>query len=329
VFHWDGGLRLSKADLAVDFRRRQPRAFVSHAHTDHIAPHEYALCTPETAALYQLRLGRRRTLEMPYRTPIEWGGLRLTTYPAGHCLGSAMLLAEDGERSLLYTGDFKLGESATAQRAELPRAEILVIESTFGHPDYRFPPRDQVIEQLCNQVRETLEAGGTPVVVAYALGKAQEVTRILADAGFAVLQHREIGPISEVYESFGVKLGHRGVCTGKPEPGHVLVVPPGTCHWRPASVADQHGQDARATRGEVRMAVTGWAIDARAKYRLGVDHAFPLSDHADYDELLEAVARVQPRQVYCTHGPESFVERLRDAGHDAHVLGRPSQHRLF
>jgi len=316
VFHWDGGLRLSKADLAIDFRRRQPRAFVSHAHTDHIAAHEYAMCTPETAALYRLRMGRRRTLEMPYRAPIEWGGLRLTTYPAGHILGSAMLLAEDGAQSLLYTGDFKLGESATAERAELPRADILVIESTFGHPDYCFPPRNEVIEQLCEQVREVLASGSTPVVVAYALGKAQEVTRILADQGFDVLQHRRIGPISKVYESFGVNLGHRGYFTSKPEPGHVLVVPPGTPRLPDAA-------------REVRIAVTGWAIDPRAKYRLGVDRALALSDHADYDELLEAVRRVGPRRVYCTHGPESFVERVRDAGFDAHPLGRASQHRLF
>jgi len=60
-----------------------------------------------------------------------------------------------------------------------------------------------------------------------------------------------------------------------------------------------------------------------------VDHALPLSDHADYDELFEAVAQVEPCVVYCTHGPESFVDRLRDAGYDAHPLGRPSQRRLF
>jgi putative mRNA 3-end processing factor len=316
VFHWDGGLRLSKADLAVDFRRRQPRAFVSHAHTDHIAPHEYALCTPETAALYRLRMGRRRTLEMPYGQPIEWGGMRLTTYPAGHVLGSAMLLAEDGSQSLLYTGDFKLGESATAQRAELPRADILVIECTFGHPDYRFPPREEVIGDLGRQVEEVLASGDTPVIVAYALGKAQEVTRVLSDQGFDVLQHQRIAPISKVYESFGVKLGHQGYFTIRPKRGHVLVVPPGTPPLPPP------------TR-EVRIAVTGWAIDPRAKYRLRVDHALALSDHADYDGLLEAIDRVGPRRVYCTHGPEAFVDEVREAGFDAHPLGRPSQHRLF
>ena len=80
---------------------------------------------------------------------------------------------------------------------------------------------------------------------------------------------------------------------------------------------------------QVRIAVTGWAVDPRMRHRLRVDHAVPLSDHADYDELFEAVDRVRPRVVYCTHGPESFVDRLRDAGHDARLLGRPHQQRLF
>jgi len=316
MFHWDGGLKLTAADLAIDFRRRQPRAFISHAHADHIARHEYALCTPETSALYQLRLGKRRTLEMPYRRPIEWGGLRLTTFPAGHCLGSAMLRAEDGRQTLLYTGDFKLGPAATAEEAELPPADVLVIESTYGTPDYRLPPRDDVLAELFALLRRVLEDGAVPVVVAYVLGKAQEVTRLLTDEGFPVLQHRRIHEVSRVYEQCGVPLGRYEPFRGQPEPGWVLVVPPGTPRL------------GRPTR-EVRIAVTGWAADASARYRLRVDHALPLSDHADYDQLIEAVERVGPNQVYCTHGPESFVDRLHDLGYDARPLGRPRQGRLF
>ncbi len=316
MFHWDNGLKLTKADLAIDFRRRQPRAFISHAHSDHIARHEYALCTPETAALYQHRLGPRPTLAMPYRAPILWGGLRLTAFPAGHCLGSAMLLAEDGEQSLLYTGDFKLGESATAARAELPHADTLVIECTYGHPDYRLPPRRQAIDQLLTLVRDTLAQDAVPVIQAYALGKGQEVTRLLTDAGIPVLQHRDVFAVSQVYEACGMSLGQYERLTAKAKAGWVVVVPPNV------------GTLERLGR-QIRIAVTGWAVDPRAKHRFGVDHAIPLSDHADYDELFEAVARVDPRVVYCTHGPEDFVDRLRDAGYDAHPLGRPSQARLF
>jgi Cft2 family RNA processing exonuclease len=316
MFFWDNGLKLAQADLAIDCCRRQPRAFISHAHTDHMARHEYALCTPATAALYQARYGRRPTLEMPYRVPLDWGGIRMTTFPAGHCLGSAMLLAEDGPQSLLYTGDFKLSPSATAEPAELPHADLLIIESTFGDPNYRLPPRDESIRQLLDVVGNALADRAVPVVEAYPLGKSQEVTRLLTDAGFLVAQHRMAYAISRVYEACGVSLGRYELLGGCPPPACVAVVPPGTPHLA-------------EPQAEVRIAVTGWAADPRTKYRLRVDHAVPLSDHADYDELLTAVARVAPRKVYCTHGPASFVDHLRDAGYDAHPLGRATQLRLF
>jgi Cft2 family RNA processing exonuclease len=316
VFHWEGGLKLTKAGLALDFPRRQPRAFISHAHADHMARHEYALCTPATGELYRLRLGKRRVLELPYREPIEWGGLRLATFPSGHCLGSAMLLAEDGNTSLLYTGDFKLGECLTAEPAELPRADILVMECTFGRPEYRLPPRGEAIGRLCELVGRAISQGCMPVVEAYALGKAQEVTRILTAAGFAVLQHERVHEISQVYRARGVDLGDFAPYRGQMKSGKVLVVPPRTARRDPIA-------------RPVRFAVTGWAVHPQTKYRLGVDHAIPLSDHADYAQLFEAVAEVRPRTVYCTHGPESFADRLRDEGFDAHPLGTASQRRLF
>lgn len=315
MFHWDNGLKLTRADLAIDFRRRQPRAFISHAHADHIARHEYTLCTPETAALCRLRLGSRPMRELPYRHPIDWGGLRLTTYPAGHCLGSAMLLAEDQRQSLLYTGDFKLGESATAERAELVHADILVIESTFGRPSDRLPPRNDVIEQLEQLVRQSLAEEVVPVIHAYTLGKSQEVTRLLTDRGIPVLQHRDIFSVSQVYEACGVHLGHHEPFDGTAAAGWAVVVPPRT---RVLSLP-------RA----MHVAVTGWALDPAAKYRLRVDHALPLSDHADFTELIEAVERVAPRKIYCTHGPEGFVDRLCELGFDASPLGRSTQGRLF
>jgi putative mRNA 3-end processing factor len=316
LFYWENGLKLTKADLAIDICRRQPRAFISHAHADHMARHAYALCTPATAALYQHRLGRRPVREMPYRQPISWGGLRLTTYPAGHCLGSAMLLAEDGDQSLLYTGDFKLGTSATAEAAELPHAEILIIESTYGDPQYRLPPREETVEQFLALVRQTLADGAVPVIFAYILGKAQEVTRLLTAAGIPVLQHRKIYQVSRIYEACGVDLGRYELFADRVEPGWALVVPP-------------HSGSLEMLPRQVRFAVTGWAADKGAKYRFGVDHAIPLSDHADYDDLFAAVARVAPRKVFCTHGPEGFADRLREAGYDARRLGRDSQLRLF
>ena len=138
-----------------------------------------------------------------------------------------MLLAEDGETSLLYTGDFKLGDSATAQRAVLPKAEILIIESTYGDPAYRLTPRAEAIAELCRLVREVLTADRTPVIQAYVLGKGQEVSKILTDAGIPVLQHPNTFAISQVYRQCGVDLGDVHLYPGQPLPGHAVVVPPG------------------------------------------------------------------------------------------------------
>jgi putative mRNA 3-end processing factor len=326
MFHFDNGLFLTAAALGVDVRRRQPRSFVSHAHADHIARHEVALATPTTARLYQHRLGRNhRVIEMPFGEPREFGPLRLTALPAGHCLGSAMLLANDGSRSLLYTGDFKLGPSATAEPADPPHADILVMESTFGLPRYRLPPRDEVIAELVQIVRTALASEITPVIHAYPLGKSQEVTRILTDHGIPVLQHPAIYEISRIYEACGMPLGNVAPYTNK--------LPPSAFRLPPSAVVTlPRGMNSFRLAGLGRttsIATTGWAVDARTKYRWQVDHALPLSDHADFDQLLETVDRVAPQEIYCTHGPEEFADILRDRGHNAQTLAPRKQRLLF
>jgi Cft2 family RNA processing exonuclease len=320
VFHYDAGLFLTAAQLGVDVRRRQPRCFVSHAHADHIARHELALATRGTACLYRHRLGPYyRVLEMTYGVPVEFGSMRLTAYSAGHCLGSAMLLADDGAQTLLYTGDFKLDRSSTSETAELPHADILVMESTFGRPQYRLPPRASTVARLLEIVHNALTDGKTPVVHAYPLGKSQEVTKILTDNGVPVLQHQVVFEISCIYQKCGVDLGDFALFDGRPLDGHAVVTLPRTAkQFRLPNLGST-----------VSIAVTGWAKDESAKYRLGVDHALPLSDHADYDQLIETVRRVEPREIFCTHGPVEFADHLRDLGFNAYALQPALQRRLF
>lgn len=319
MLHYDGGLKITRIDLAVDFRRRQPLGFISHAHTDHMAAHELALCTPATAALYQHRHGQRDVKLLPLGERLEWSGASLSTWPAGHIFGSAMLLVEEGDQSLLYTGDFKLSASCTAGTAQPPHARTLVMESTFGDPRYRLPPREEVIAQLVSIIEQLLHDDRTPVIRAYVLGKSQEVTRILTDRGIGVLQHPLVYAVSRVYESAGCTLGKYEEYQGEPKAGHVIIAPP----------RSQKGSSLRGLSRKAEIAVTGWAATPGSHYRLGVDYAVPLSDHADYDELIECVERVEPEVVYCTHGPESFVERLVSLGHNAYPLAAGRQRRLF
>ena len=73
--------------------------------------------------------------------------------------------------------------------------------------------------------------------------------------------------------------------------------------------------------------ISGWAVDPNAVYRYQVDAAFPLSDHADYNDLLRYVELVQPKRVLTLHGfAAEFARDLRDRGIEAWALsaGEPN-----
>src|SRR5436305_3137480 len=82
--------------------------------------------------------------------------------------------------------------------------------------------------------------------------------------------------------------------------------------------------------GQVRTAVlTGWAVDPNCRFRYQTDAAFPLSDHADFEELIELVKKVAPKKVYTLHGfAADFAQTLRELGFDAQALSEQEQMNL-
>src|SRR6266542_4719654 len=156
------GLLARAFDAFLDPPQPVWRAILSHAHSDHaVAGHAEIWGTPETIALYRRRHpewdGVARALA--YGETAEAGAVRLTLFPAGHVLGSAQVRLEEAGRSLLYTGDFKRRFSATARRMESPVSDILLTETTFGLPVFRFPPRDVLQERLVAACRVALGEG--------------------------------------------------------------------------------------------------------------------------------------------------------------------------
>jgi putative mRNA 3-end processing factor len=309
MIHFDRGLWITAIGLAVDIPRQQKLGFVSHAHADHAARHELTLCTTATAELLKARYGRVRCKALGIGEFAGYGETTLSVHPAGHMLGSAMLLAQSSTGSVLYTGDFRLTSSLTAGKAAPPKADTLVMECTFGTPKYVFPPRDVAIATLVGIIRTIRGAGKIANVHAYVMGKSQELVRILTAEGFSVQVDKEIGGYCEVYRRLGVDLGEYGICgdcAGSPD---VIISPPRK--QRGFGVAKK---DCRT------IAVTGWAIDPTLTRRWGVDYAVPISDHADYNELVQLVEIVQPSRVLCTHGTRTFAEDLRRRGWNAENL---------
>src|SRR3954467_1053992 len=180
MLEWADDLKIAGTSLYLDSRISRGDCFVSHAHSDHICTHDRVIATPQTARLAEHRIGM--TCAEPLGYDIERvleDGTRVKLLPAGHVLGSAMVHVTRPEGTLLYTGDFKLRDSLTVERPEPVEADFLVMESTYGQPFFRFPPRDQVVSALLDYVASAMRTGRQPIVMGYSLGKAQEITRIL------------------------------------------------------------------------------------------------------------------------------------------------------
>lgn len=328
MIEWDEGPRVAGTNLYLDSRRPRAVSFVSHAHTDHMASHETTLATPETLALAQHRIGIGTAIPVPLGSEHLLPDARVRLLSAGHVLGSAMIHLTNDRGSLLYTGDFKLRECLTVPCAAPEPADVLVMETTFGKSLFRFPPRQLVIEQLVELVGKALREGVQPIVMGYSLGKAQEIVKILTSAGFRVTEHGAVANLSDIYEEHGVPLGDRrryaaGDFRGKTpltlEERGVLVAPPQMAR---TGFVDQF--DKRLT-----IMLTGWAMLKGASFRYGVDHVLPISDHADFDELLELVDRVNPKKVFTLHGYAEFADTLRARGVDARTAKPDPQLRLF
>src|SRR5258708_4548522 len=72
--------------------------------------------------------------------------------------------------------------------------------------------------------------------------------------------------------------------------------------------------------------LTGLALDPRATYRYQCDAAFPLTDHADYNDLLRYLELVQPKRVLTLHGfAAAFAADLRERGFEAWALSEENQ----
>jgi Cft2 family RNA processing exonuclease len=313
------GLYLPDADLYLDARTAPGTVFVSHAHADHCSQASRILCTPETAALHDARRGRRDTIVIPFETPRRVHEAEITLRSAGHALGSAMIVARGPRGTAAYTGDYKLRPNPFAPAASVPRCDTLVMECTFGEPRYRFPPDESLVRQLYDFVDAALAARETPVVLAYALGKGQEALHHLTSRGYDVVLHGAIASMCQLH----VELGH-------PFPG------PGTwTRYRRGEVGDRVLLTTPSSRKTPMVQklpaartvyLTGWAYHPGAfNIYKDCDLVLPLSDHADFDELVRTATESGATKIYTTHGPPSFAQHLRTLGLDAeHLIEHPN-----
>jgi Cft2 family RNA processing exonuclease len=223
-----------------------------------------------------------------------------------------MVLVEAGGERLVYTGDFKLRPNVAAETAQIVPCDTLVMESTFGDPVYRFPPDVVTYERLYAAVDRALSDDRVPVVLAYALGKSQEALELLLRRGYRVTLHGSVWNVSEIYRELGVEFSGPYERYDREHLRHrVLIAPPG-CRKQPMLL--------NIPRRYLIM-LTGWAMSKGAPYMYrGVDLILPLSDHADFDDLVRLARESGAQRIITMHGAPKFAALLREQGFDAEHL---------
>jgi len=306
---WDHGVALRGHGLWLDPLVVRNFAFISHAHTDHSRRHKEALLTPQTLALIPEQRRPRGWRMLGYGEPLRRGAATVTLHPAGHMLGSAMLHFQHGGISVLYTGDIKLRQPSGYPPLQVPRAEVLIVETTYGRPHFRFGDPDSTVERIAMWCRRAIDSHVTPVLLCHALGKTQEVMLLLEPYGFSFALEKRCVPAARDYAGAGRKLPDWVELDGESVHGRVVIAPP-------------VGKDEIRRLGRYRTAlVSGWAKDADFARLFGADASFDLSDHCDFDELLEVVELSGADQVYTVHGyTEDFARVLRRKGVRAWAL---------
>ena len=320
---FDRGVHIPELDLWLDSSRKRETSVISHAHSDHTARHQRPVVTPNTLLLLRDYLKKVDPIVLPYGETLDTPTHSITLYSAGHCLGSAQTLVvskKTGER-LLYTGDIKTRPSPTNEPLQPVECDTLVIESTYGRPEYAFPSQEQTLDTATRMLRTWLERGERPVVLGWRLGKAQELLHHLLTDGFQVVVEEGIYQAVEAYREGGVQF-----------PGHVMEF---NGHWPDGTVAlFPPGRSARALNGfryQRTMELTGWAAsDSRHHWRRPADSSLPFSDHADYNDLLAYVETVKPQRVYTVYGFPDLAAALREKGYPAvHLDGKSGSSQGF
>jgi putative mRNA 3-end processing factor len=268
--------------------------FITHAHSDHtygFATSAKKHSTPETLHIYE-SLSKRtvkndRTVKIGER--VHFDDIEIKVLDAGHMLGSCQFQLTTPEYTALYTGDINCVDTLTTKAAENEKCDFLIIEATYGHPSYVFPPRDMIYADIVRWTMTEIKDGKLPVFQVYSSGKPQDVIRLFnVYTKIPVVCAPGISRANSVHNENGFQLEYLDSSTA--EGKHAL--------------RERGCVYVTTTRGDhlphnsSRAVATGWAL--REAFRSFT--AFPLSSHADYNQLMQFIASVNPKAVFMFTG---------------------------
>jgi len=285
--------------------------FVSHAHIDHMhspSEGERVIASKETQELAKARgydLGQ---------TTEEVEGVELLD--SGHILGSrAIRIGEE----VYYTGDASGRSRAFLGRCKTRRARILIMETTYGTPEYEFPQTANLVKAVNTLIAEAYDRGNPVVLMGYPLGKAQLLSYFF-QSWQPLYYHRNVAVMNKIHIEHGIGL-KPGKAFDPVADLDVLPAGPWVMISPMSSGRSRLMSHLKKKYGAILVSFSGWALNPGFRYSMSSDYSFPLSDHCDYPELVKLVEAVSPEIVYTVHGfAAEFAGDLRRMGFSARTL---------
>lgn len=305
-------------DLCIDPHKvpKSKTAFLSHAHSDHVKLSKKTdfLATIETIDLVKSRFGEANFKPVEFNKKLKLDDFELELKPNGHILGSSQAILSTNDKDFVFSSDFRLQDSLLFKGAKPLNSDTLVLETTFGSPKYVFPTQEDIVSEMTSWINKNAK-DGLVLLSGYSLGKAQELTRISNEAGFVPVVHDSIFEMNEIYKKHGVKLGEYEKLDHNLKDFSVLIMPP--------QLVDRHlfpTLEHFDKRKIFSALATGW------EHKGAFDRTFKLSNHSDYNDLIEYVKLSDPKLILTDHGfCEEFARKLNKLGFNAKPLKQHKQ----
>lgn len=309
----DRGLYCSQGGFYIDPWRPVDRAVITHAHSDHARwGNKNYLCHQHTLPILQLRLGPNEYQSVDWNETVTINGVKISLHPAGHIIGSSQVRVEYQGEVWVVSGDYKCENDGLSGQFEVVPCNTFITESTFGLPIYNWKPQQEIYADMQQWIKEMNELGKTAVITAYSLGKAQRILQPISETGIPIFLHGAVYNVHRTLTEAGWKLPTAKRveldATKESFKKSVVIVPgsaigsPWMKRFSPYAVGSCSGW--MQVRGNVR--------------RRNVDAGFALSDHADWNGLLQTIKATGAEKVFVTHGFQSAFSRyLNEIGIEA------------
>ncbi len=311
------GLYCPAGNFYIDPWQPVDYAIITHAHSDHARwGSKNYLCHEFTKPILQLRLGDNNYQSVKWNEPVNFNGVTITLFPAGHIIGSSQIKVEYKGEIWVISGDYKVENDGISGMYEPIKCHTFITESTFGLPIYNWKPQSEIYADIKNWIQKNRQTGKTSVLIAYSLGKAQRVLQAVKEVTNKIFAHGAIYNMQEVLLNANIlPVGTLPAITritneiSKEEyKGSVIIAPPS---------AEGTPWMKRFSPYSVGIC-SGWMQVRGNQRRKNADAGFVLSDHCDWKALLHAVKATGAEKVFVTHGFQSAFSRyLNESGIEA------------